>query len=198
MTSSVELKTGRPLYDLLELQGSGSSGVEEVRRLAALSVGNVDAEGASLLGRKVSEWATADLAKEIENAFTVDPFSLMAKAWGQVRKVRKAIDASRGPPPTLQPVTLIEHEIDAKLEPRLVLEVNGIDWFDLKLGLTLKMRVESAHLDVVDGKLTRISLAKPTGTLSLHCQGQEVAAFKRSVRFAAIYALEPGLQLPGK
>lgn len=196
MTSSVELNPGRPLYHLLELQRNGN-GVEEVRRLAALSVGNVDADGASLLGRKVSEWASADVAKEIEQAFTIDPFTLLAKAWGQVRKVRKAIESSRGPPPQPQTVALMEHEIDAKLEPRLVLEVNGIDWFDLKLGLALELSVQSARLEFLDGKLTSVSLGNPTGTLSLHCQDQEVAAFKRDVKLRAEYRLEPPMALPG-
>ena len=197
MTSSVELKPNRPLYHLLELYSPGSSGVDEVRRLAALGVGNVDADGASLLGRKVSEWASADLAKEIEKAFTIEPFTLLAKAWGQVRKVRKAIEESRGSPPKPQSVKLIEHEIDAKLEPRLVLEVNGIDWFDLKLGLALKLSMEWANLELLGGKLTSVSLGNPTGTLSLHCQDQEVAAFKRDIKLDAVYRLEPPLALPG-
>jgi hypothetical protein len=66
-------------------------------------------------------------------------------------------------------------------EPRLVLEVNGIDWLDVRLGLTLKVTMESAHLEVLDGRLLSVSLGEPTGALSLHCQGQEVAAFKRAV-----------------
>lgn len=195
MTEAVEVKPGQPLHALLELPEGGGGGVAEIRRLAALSVGDVGAGGASVMGKKVSEWPAADLAQELKKAFPLDPFTLLAKAWGQVRKVRKAIDASRGSPPSSQPVTLIEHEIEAKYEPRLVLEVNGVDWFDVKLGLTLKVMIESAHLELFDGGLRSVSLGKPTGAISLHCQGQEVAAFKRAVNFAPSYEFDPPLRL---
>jgi len=196
MTSTVELKPGQPLYTLLELPSGGSGGVDEVRRLAALSVKDMDASGATVLGRKVDEWPTADLAKEIQKAFPIDPFTLIAKAWGQVRKLRKAIDASRGPPPASQSVALAQHDIEAKFEPRMVLEVNGIDWLDVKLGLTLKMTFESAHLEVLDGKLTSASFGNPAGALTLQCQGHEVAAFKRNIKFAPTYRFDPPLHLP--
>ena len=118
MTSTVELKPGQPLYTLLELPSGGSGGVDEVRRLAALSVKDMDASGATVLGRKVDEWPTADLAKEIQKAFPIDPFTLIAKAWGQVRKLRKAIDASRGPPNSRQRTGLIRRSISQDKTPR--------------------------------------------------------------------------------
>jgi hypothetical protein len=55
--------------------------------------------------------------------------------------------------------------------------------------------MESAHLEVLDGRLLSVSLGKPTGALSLHCQGQEVAAFKRAVNFAPSYRFDPPLRL---
>jgi hypothetical protein len=57
------------LYTLLELPSGGSGGVDEVRRLAALSVKDMDASGATVLGRKVNEWPTADLAKETQSVY---------------------------------------------------------------------------------------------------------------------------------
>src|SRR5215217_1993802 len=137
MTSAVELKPGEPLHALLVLPDDDGSGLGEVRRLAALDVANVDVRGASVLGRKLVDWPTADLAKELEKAFPMDPFTLLAKAWSQLRKIRKAVEASRGPPPANQSVALVQHEIEAKYEPRLVLEVNGVDWFSVKLALVL-------------------------------------------------------------
>ena len=93
--SVVELKSDQPLHQLLALVDTGE-GVKDVRRLAALSVGNVDAKGASILGKTVADWATADLEKEIEKAFSPDPFALMAKAWAQVRADNQRLSARWG------------------------------------------------------------------------------------------------------
>lgn len=198
MSTPLELRAGQPLHALLELSDGEGRGVDEIRRAAVFGVKEGGARDATLLGKKVGEWPAADFAKELEKAFPIDPFTLLAKAWGQVRKVRKAIDASRGPPPSTQPVVLMQHEIEAKYEPRLVLEVNGIDWFNLKLGLVLKVSAESAHLDLLNGRLVAVSLGKPTGFVTVQCQGQEVAAFKRALRFAPSYRFDPPLSLPGK
>lgn len=193
--NTVELNPGRPLHELLSLHGS-SDGVNEVRRLAALSVGGVSAKEASLLGKKVSEWATADLSQELQKAFDPDPFVLLAKAWAQVRKLRKAVEDSRGPPPAAKTAALLKHEIDLKLEPRLVLNVSGIDWCTIKLGLTLKLSFESAQLEFNDGRLTALKLGNPTGAITLQCEGQEVAAFKRDIKVHAAYRFEPPLAWP--
>lgn len=192
----VELKSDRPLYRLLAVVDT-TEGVREVRRLAALSVGNVDAKGASILGKTVAEWATADLGKELEKAFTPDPFALMARAWAQVREVRKAIDASRGPPPRAQTVALSKHEIEAKMEPRLVLNVSGIDWCDVHLCLALKMSFESVQLELTGGRLTALKMGNPAGSISLKCAGAEVAAFKRDIRISREYKFARPLPMPG-
>jgi hypothetical protein len=193
--SVVELKSDQPLHQLLALVDTGE-GVKDVRRLAALSVGNVDAKGASILGKTVADWATADLEKEIEKAFSPDPFALMAKAWAQVREVRKAIDASRGPPPKAQTVALLKHEIEAKMEPRLVLNVTGVDWCDVKLALSLKMSFESVQIELNDGHISALKLGNPSGQISLKCAGQEVAAFKREIKIAQAYKFAAPVAMP--
>ena len=193
--STVELTPGGSLHELLALSRSGD-GVDEVRRLAALSVGNVDAKDASLLGRKVADWASADLAEELKKAFDPDPFLLMAKAWAQLRKVRKAVEESRGPPAAAKSAALFKHDLDARVEPRLVLSVAGVDWCNIKLGLGLKLSFESALLAFMDGRLTSLKLGSPSGSITLQCEGQEVAMFKREIKLRAAYTFDPPLAWP--
>ncbi len=193
--STVELTPGGSLHELLALSRSGD-GVAEVRRLAALSVGNVDAKDASLFGKKVADWASADLAEELKKAFDPDPFLLMAKAWAQLRKVRKAVEESRGPPAAAKTAALLKHELDARLEPRLVLSVAGVDWCNIKLGLGLKLAFESAQLSFMDGRLTSLKLGNPSASITLQCEGQEVAVFKREIKVRAAYNFEPPLAWP--
>lgn len=193
--STPELNPGGSLHELLSLQYSGD-GVNEVRRLAALSVSGVDAKDASVLGKKVTEWATADLSQELGKAFDTDPFLLMVKAWAQVRKLRKAAEESRGPPPAKKTGELLKHEIDLRLEPRLVLNVSGVDWCNIKLGVTLKLSFESAGLEFNDGRITSLKLGNPTGSITLQCEGHDVAEFKRDIKVHAAYQFEPPLVWP--
>ena len=183
---SVELKPNQSLYQLLAVYDS-PDGVEEIRELASLSVGGVDADGASFMKKKVKEWATADLEQELQKAFTPDPFALLAKAWSQLREVQAAVKASRGPPACSKPVSLAKHEIEAKVEPRMVLTVAGIDWCDVKLALELKLNFDSVILEWTDGHLTELRAGNPTGKISLKCAGQEVASFKRELKLSAKY-----------
>ena len=122
---NVDVKPGSRLHDLLELRGN-TDGVADVRRLAALR-GGVDG---SLLGKAIADWTPERLNADLEKAFAVDPFALMARAWSQIAKVRDAIKKSLGPPPVAASVPLLKHDIDAKLRPRLVLSVEGVDWCD--------------------------------------------------------------------
>jgi hypothetical protein len=191
----VELQAGKPLHELLSLHHSGG-GVDEVKRLATLSVGGLDGDATQVLGRKVAEWASADLVAELEKAFDADPFALLARGWAQLRKLRKAVDASRGPPPKPQTASLLKHDLEGRLAPRLVLNVNGIDWCELQFNLSLKLTVDAAELTFNEGRLTNLRWVKPVGSITLQCQGQELAAFKRELKFAAAYAFNPPLAWP--
>jgi hypothetical protein len=191
-TSAPELNPGASLYELLSLHRS-ADGVNEVRKLAAVSVGGVDADNAGVLGKKVSEWATADFAQELEKAFEPDPFLLMVKAWSQVRKLREAAQDSRGPPAEKKTAALLEHEIDLTLEPRLVLNVNGIDWCSVKLEVEIKLSFESAQLEFHNGRVSALQLGKPTGSITLKCEGHEIAEFKREIKLHAAYQFQPPL-----
>jgi hypothetical protein len=193
--STPELNPGESLHEWLSLHTS-SGGVNAVRKLAAVSVGGVDADHASVLGKKVAEWAGADFARELEKALEPDPFMLMVKAWSQVRKLRQAAEESRGPPPQKKTEALLEHEIDLTLEPRLVLNVDGVDWCSIKLEVAIKLSFASAQFEFDNGRVTALQLGKPTGSVTLKCEGHEVAEFKRDIKLHAAYHFKPALAWP--
>jgi hypothetical protein len=195
MSTAIELQASRPLHELLSLNVD-DRGTGELRRLATLGVSGVDAQHASVLGRKVADWDTDAIKSHLREAFDVDPFVLMFKAWSQLRKVHQAARASAGPPAVERSVALARHEIELKLEPDLVLEVGGVDWCSIGLTLALKLSFESVQLTLHGGRLTGVRLGNPAGTVTLKCEGQEVAAFKRELKLHASYRFEPPLDWP--
>lgn len=184
--STVDVKPGARMHDLLELRGN-AEGAADVRRLAALR-GGVDG---SLLGKAIADWTPERLNADLEKAFAVDPFTLMAKAWSQIAKVRDAVRKSLGPPPAAASVALLKHDIDAKLRPRLVLSVEGVDWCDVEFELKLALALESAELELFAGGLRAVRLGKVTGSVTLACQGIPVEAFRRELKFDSNYAFDP-------
>lgn len=183
---TVDVKSGSRMHELLELQGN-AAGAADVRRIAALR-GDVDG---SLLGRAIADWTPERLNADLEKAFDVDPFALMAKAWSQVAKVRDAVKKSHGPPPAAASVPLLKHDIDAKIRPRLVLSVEGVDWCDVEFEFKLALALESAELEWFDGALRAVRLGKVTGGITLACQGVPVESFRRDLRFESSYAFDP-------
>lgn len=183
---TVDVKSGSRLHDLIELRGN-AGGVADLRRLAALR-GGVDG---SLLGRAIADWTPEGLNADLERAFAVDPFALMARAWAQIAKVRAALEKSLGPPPAAASVPLLKHDIDAKLRPRLVLSVEGVDWCDVEFEIKLALAVESAELELFGGALRAVRLGKVTGSVTLACEGMPVEAFRRELRFESGYVFDP-------
>ena len=182
----VDVKAGSRLHDLLEVHAN-ADGVADVRRLAALR-GGVDG---SLLGRAIADWTPEKLNADLAKAFDVDPFALMARAWSQIKKVRDAVNKSIGPPPAAASVPLLKHDIDAKLRPRLVLSVEGVDWCDVEFELKLALAIESAELELFGGALRALRLGKVTGSVTLACQGIPVEAFRRELKFDSNYVFDP-------
>jgi hypothetical protein len=194
--AAVEVQgSGQRLHELLSLHGR-DPGVGEVRRLATVAVAGVDAEHAKVLGRQVADWSLERMGDDLRQAFDVDVFELLARGWTQLRGLRRAVQASVGPPPSAQAVALLQHELEARVEPRLVLQVGGLDWADVQLALVLKLRVEAAQLHFFDGALVELKLAKPTGSVALQCEGHEVAAAKRSLTLKPAYRFDPPLRWP--
>lgn len=185
--ASVDVKSGAKLHDLLELHAN-ADGVADVCRLAAAVRGGVDG---SVLGKAIADWTPARLQADLEKAFDVEPFALMAKAWAQIEKVRDAVAKSVGPPPAAASVPLLKHDIDAKLRPRLVLSVEGVDWCDVEFEVKLALALESAELELFGGALRAVKLGKVVGSVTLACQGIPVEAFRRELKFDSSYVFDP-------
>lgn len=195
MSTPVELQPGCRLHDLLVLAPEGP-GMAEIRRIAALRVGGVDAREAKVLGRRVADWSVQALAGDIESAFDIDPFSLMAQAWVQLRQVRQTIRDSQGPPAAEKGCGIGRHKLAATIEPRLVLEVQGVDWCDVTLTVELALSFDTVQLVFESGALKEARFGRPTGSVSLKCAGQEVAATKRQVDLQASCRFDPPLAMP--
>ena len=193
--SGTTVAQGGRMFDILCPPG-GDSVALTLRDTAAIHLRSIDSEHASLLGTKVSAWPERELAEELEKALTIDPYVLLLKAWATLRKVRDAIDksATKG---EAQTVTLAKHEIDAKVEPSIVVSAFGVDCRAVKLTLTLAASLESAQLVFERGGLTKARMGKPTGTLSVAIEGQPISSGKRQLKFEPSIDFDPPLFLAG-
>lgn len=176
---SSELTENGSIYQLLGFEAA-QVGLEELRDRAKFCVENIDFEDAKVMGKKVRELPSVDLRQKLVEAFSGNPFELLARGWGQVRVVREAVAKSRNPPkPEL--AHLGQHDLEANLEPRLVLTIDGVDWCTLRLSVVLQLRVQAADFVFYDGSLTAVTLGNPVGSISLKVEGREVAACKREL-----------------
>lgn len=189
-----ELAAGQPLYQLLALQWT-QPGMDQVRQQLAIGA-SMQMPGVKLLGKSIDAWANTHLGDALREAFAADPFSLLLKAWSQLRKPADAVRKSIGPPASTQTATLLQHEVEVKLEPRLVLSFNGIECRTVALDLTLTLSVESAQLEFTGGALTALKMGKPAAKVSLKVDGQDIAAFKRELKLQPSYAFQPPLGWP--
>ena len=192
--STSDVKAGSRLIDLLTLQADGALLALHEQAKASLRLGQVDSEHAKVLGRKVSEWRPEELSRDLEEALSFDPYVMLLAGWSKLRKVRQAIEKSRSAQlSATQTVTLAKHEIDARVEPSLVLSVLGVDCRAVKIGMTLKASFESAQLVFEQGRLASARTGKPTGTLTASVEGHELGEFKRSLTFEPSCRFEPPL-----
>ncbi len=187
---TAEVTPKAALHDLLAVHDH-PDGIADIRSAAVALRGGIDKKSISVLDRALDAWNLDAVATDLDKAFALDPFALMAKAWNQIAEVRKAVTASTGPPPAPAFVPLLKHAIDAKLRPRLVLSVQGMDWFDIEFELKLALEIESAELELLGGALAAVKLGKVVGGLTLACQGNQVPAFKRNLKFRAQYRFNP-------
>ena len=192
--TTVEVKPRASLHELIAVH-SHTDGVDEVRKLAALR-GGLDAHGVSVLDRAISDWSVDSAMRDLNQAFALDPFVMMAKGWTQVAKVRKAVKSSLGPPAASASAALFKHDLDIKVKPRLVLTVAGVDWCDVDFELKLGLAIESAELELFGGALRSVKLGKVTGSVTVSCRGTPIPAFKRDLKFSTHYEFEPPILAP--
>jgi hypothetical protein len=182
------------LSDLIEVR-SHPDGIDQVRRLARLR-GGLDGHDSTVLGRALADWSVAGAASELDKAFALDPWGLLATGWNQAVGVRKAIKASLGPPPSSAAASLLKHDLEIKLKPRLVLSIEGVDCLDVEFELQLLLAIESAELEFKVGALAAVNLGKVTGSLTVACRGTQIPAFSRELRFRSAYHFDPPLSCP--
>lgn len=166
------------MYQLLGLDAERT--IEELGKRARARVEDVNFEDAKVMGKSVRDLPLMDLQKKLLEAFPTNPFELLAVGWGQVREVKNAVAKSRTAPKH-EVSHLGQHDLEASLEPRLVLTVDGIDWCTIRLTAILQLRVQAAELVFDDGSLTAVTLGNPVGTVSLKVEGHEVADCKREL-----------------
>lgn len=192
--ATTEVLPRASLHELLAIHDHPSA-VDDVRRIAALQ-GGLDEKGVTVLGRAIDDWSVANAASDLEKAFALDPFVMMAKGWTQVSNVRKAVKTSLGPPPVAATAALLKHEIDVKVKPRLVLSVDGVDWCDVDFEVRLALAIDSAELELYGGGLRAIKLGKVGGSVTVSCRGTPIPSFKRELKFRPQYTFDPPILAP--
>ncbi|CAN7774429.1 hypothetical protein LJR290_007709 [Variovorax sp. LjRoot290] len=192
---SIELKENGSIYQILGFD-STQVGLEQLHNRAKLCVQDVDFEDAKIMGKKVRELPSVDVQQKLAEALSGNPFELLARGWGQIRLIREAVAKSRNPAkPEL--AHLAQHDLEASLEPRLVLTIDGVDWCSVRLSIVLRLRVQAADFVFYDGSLTGVTFGNPVGSVSLKVEGREVAACKRELDISTSPYKPPSIRMPG-
>jgi hypothetical protein len=182
------------LYDIVDVRGTGQ-GIQRATELAALRVGLVDSPDARGIQEKLRHVGPEALSAQLKRMLDVDLLSLLAGAWGQVRRVRDAAKESLKEPAATQTVELPRHTFEATVKPRLVLSVAGVDWGDVDFELALTATLTSATLSIEAGQLTAVQLGPVTGSVRFSCEGTELREYAREVNLLPAYRLDPPIPL---
>jgi hypothetical protein len=182
------------LYDIVDVHRTGQ-GIQRATELAALRVGLVDSPDARGIQEKLRHVRPDALGTQLRKMLDVDLLSLLAGAWGQVRRVRDAAKASLKEPASEQTVELPRHTFEATLKPRLVLSVAGVDWGDVDFELDLTATLTSATLHIAAGRLSAVQLGPVTGSVKFFCEGTELHEYAREVNLLPAYHVDPPIPL---
>lgn len=180
------------LYQLIELD---ERGVGEVRNLASLRAGLVNAPDAALVVKKLEALGPSDVRTGLKQMLDINPVAVLVKGWVQLRKIRDAIRRSLEEPGVEQEVNLPAHTFEAKLKPRLVLTVHEVDWLHVDFEVGFSGKVTSGRLSFMGGALSVVHLAPVKATLAISCEGASLGEMSRPFQLLGDYRFSPALAL---
>lgn len=114
-------------------------------------------------------WTKA--SKQIDNkilAILNQPVDqLLVEAWAKTQGLQKYTDAEAYPPDKTVLTSLLEHKLEKRFKPSVVLQVAGTDAFKLELPISLSLQLEGVVLRIAGGQVRALQAGSLQGVGSV-------------------------------
>jgi hypothetical protein len=183
----MDLHENTRLFELFSLPSSGD-GLKSVQEAVAARIGaSAESKDVSAIAAKLAAFKSDTLVASLRQMLNLDVFGIFVGAWRQLDDVHQAAVKSLAPPCEEQKVDLAKHKLEAKLRPRLVVSLHGVDLCDLEFEVCLTADVTTAKLFIANGELTAILPGPVTGSVALTMLDHELKKWDQDFKLLSTY-----------
>jgi len=183
----MDLKENTRLFELFSLPSSRDD-INSVQEAVAARIGaTVESKDVSAIAAKLAAFKSDSLAGSFRQMLNLDVLGIFVGAWRQLNDVHQAAIKSLAPPCEEQKVDLAKHKLEAKLHPRLVVSLHGVDLCDLEFEVSLTADVTTAKLFIANGELTALQPGPVEGSVELKMLDHEIKKWSKEFKLLSAY-----------
>lgn len=183
----MDLHEDTRLFELFSLPSS-RDGIKSVQEAVAARIGaTAESKDVSAIAAKLAAFKSDTLVASLRQMLNLDVFGIFVGAWRMLDDVNQAAIKSLAPPCEEQKVDLAKHKLEAKLRPRLVVSLHGVDLCDLEFEVCLTADVTAAKLFIANGELIAMQPGPVTGTVALAMRDHELQKWDQDFKLLSTY-----------
>ena len=123
--------------------------------------------------------ATA-IGEKIEEMFDIDLIELITGAWGDLRELRECADPRKHPADESISLPLIDHHIDATVNPHLDVAIGGLPAIRVSFEIAFDIELHGVTVEIRDAAIRGFRLGSCQAKVTVSCNG--AALVERSMR----------------
>ena len=183
----MDLHENTRLFELFSLPTSNDD-LKGVHEAVAARIGaTAESKDVSAIVAKLAAFKSDAIAGSVRQMLNLDVFGIFVGAWRQLDQVHQAAVKSLAPPREEQHVDLAKHKVEAKLRPRLVVSLHGVDLCDLEFDVRLAAAVTAAKLFIDSGQLTAVQPGPVAGSVTLAMRDHELKTWSQDFKLLETY-----------
>lgn len=183
----MDLHENTRLFELFSLHSSGD-GIKGVQEAVAARIGaTAESKDVTAIAAKLAAFKSDSLAGSLRQMLNLDVLGIFVGAWRQLDEVHQAAIKSLAPPGEEQKVDLAKHKLEAKVRPRLVVSLHGVDLCDLEFEVLLAADVTAAKLLIAHGELTALQPGPVAGSVTLAVLDHELKKWSQDFKLLSTY-----------
>ncbi len=183
----MDLNENTRLFELFSLPAARDD-LKGVHEAVAARIGaSMEANDASAIVAKLAAFRSDTIAASVRQMLNLDVLGIFVGAWRLLDQVHQAAVRSLAPPCEEQKVDLLKHKLEAKLRPRLVVSLHGVDLCDLEFDVVLAADVATAKLFIDHGRLIAVQPGPVTGSVALAMRDHELKKWSQDFKLLQTY-----------
>lgn len=112
--------------------------------------------------------------KKAVEALNIPLITLLFPAWKKYQEIEDLANPAKHPPDEELLASLVEHTIEVKREPELVITYDGVELSRIELSLRIALTLEGIILCIQDGVITEIREGSAKGKATLVLEGETI------------------------